>query len=285
MPYTQKDRLRGYSSIFSRSVFTNVLKYNDFTRFNNLINRYDINYNFSTYLDYIKYVYKCIAEDYRCEYVYKNETINQILIGQLGTKDAIAINEFRVKDSIVDIALFNGESRAYEIKTEYDNEKRLAHQLENYCKLFQKCYVIVPEELYQKYEGLVPPNIGIVVLYKMKRKILLEERKEAVSNNAIDSKILMHSLRTQEYKNIIKECKGDLPNVSCFEMFDRCEAIMKDIKQEKLSACFLKEIKKRTSCTHLLRMLPKEIRLICLAMNFNKKQLDSLQQKLNNIIN
>lgn len=121
--YTEMERLRSYSSIFSRSVFSDIIEYDDYTRLNILLERYNNSQkHFQTYLDYIKYAYHTIARKYRCEYVYKNEIISKLLIRKYGTKNTIALNEFRVRNSIVDFALFNGESKAFEIKTEYDTQ-------------------------------------------------------------------------------------------------------------------------------------------------------------------
>jgi len=55
--YTKMERLRSYSSIFSRSVFSDIIEYDDYTRLNTILNRYDSKKeHFSTYFDYIKYI-------------------------------------------------------------------------------------------------------------------------------------------------------------------------------------------------------------------------------------
>lgn len=279
------ERLRSYSSIFSRSVFSDIIEYDDYTRLNTIFSRYDSKKEyFSTYFDYIKYIYRIIAKEYRCEYIYKNEIINKLLISKYGTKNTIAINEFRVQNSIVDFALFNGESKAFEIKTEYDTKKRLKRQIKDYSKLFQKCYIVVPEELYQEYDECVPENIGIIVLVRERGRIRLDEKKKAIINANIDTNVLMRSVRAGEYRNIVMEYYGELPNVSCFEMFDKCQELISNIPQQKLHTLFLNEIKKRTNNTQLLKSFPAEIRQMCLSMNLNQRQSESLLKKLNNII-
>ncbi len=283
--YTKMERLRSYSSIFSRRVFSDIIEYDDYTRLNTLFNRYDASKDqFCSYFDYIKYIYRVIAKEYRCEYIYKNEIINKLLIKEYGTKNTVAINEFRVQNSIVDFALFNGESKAFEIKTEYDTKKRLEHQIDNYSKLFQKCYIVIPEESYQQYNDSISENVGIIVLIREKGHIKLNERKAATKNQNIDPHVLMRSIRAEEYRNIVTEYFGYLPNVSCFEMFDRCQEMIEKIPQQDLHGLFLKEIKKRTNNTRLLRTFPSEIRQICLSLNLDRKQSDSLLKKLDRII-
>lgn len=283
--YTKMERLRSYSSIFSRSVFSDIIEYGDFTRLNILFDRYDSNKDcFSTYFDYIRYIYRILSKSYRCEYIYKNEIINKLLIKKYGTRDTIAINEFRVQNSIVDFALFNGESKAFEIKTEYDTKKRLDRQIQDYMKLFQKCYIVIPDKTYHKYEDCISANVGIILLIRDKGRIRLEEIKNAITNLNIDTGALMRSVRATEYRNIVKEYFGALPDVSCFDMFDRCQELMAQIPPQELHSLFLTELKKRTNNTRLLKSFPAEIRQICLSMNLNLRQSETLLKKLNHII-
>ena len=57
--------------------------------------------------------------------------------------------------------MFNGCSKVFEIKTEFDSDFRLPLQLENYKKAFNQIYLIVPEtklKLYEKYDS----SIGLI---------------------------------------------------------------------------------------------------------------------------
>ena len=279
------DELRSYSSVFSRGVFSDIMEYNDYAKLDILLAKYDrSSKRFHTYLDYVRHVYRAIAKKYRCEYVYKNEIINKLLIKNCGLKDSVVINEFRVKDVIVDLALFNGESKAFEIKTEYDTPKRLAHQMEVYTKLFQRCYVVVPSEHFHEYERSVRRDVGIFVMKMENGKIRLEKEREALLNCSIDANVLMRTVRTSEYKNIVKSYFGHLPNVSCFDMFEACRRLIATIPQQELCRLFLAEMKKRVNNTQLLKSFPPEIRQVCLSMNLNGKQSDCLLERLNNAI-
>ena len=283
--YTEKERLRSYSSIFSRAVFSDIIEYNDYSRLDTMRKRYDADKNsFNTYYDYLKYIYRIIAKYYRCEYVYKNEIINKLLIKQYGTTNTIAINEFRVRNTIVDLAMFNGKSKAFEIKTEYDTKKRLGHQIDSYTKLFQECYIVVPMEVVEEYKKVIPNNVGVIGLMYERGRIKLQHVKDATDNEKIDTYILMRSIRTSEYCNIVKSYYNYIPNVSCFELFDKCEELIAQIPTKDLQRLFLAEIKKRNSNTSLLGAFMTEIRQMCLSMNLNKKQYEILHQRLNNII-
>ena len=41
-PYSEIDMLRSFSLVFSRSVFKDIIEYNDFTRLNAIVDQYDI---------------------------------------------------------------------------------------------------------------------------------------------------------------------------------------------------------------------------------------------------
>lgn len=279
--YSQMDRLRGYSSAYSRRVFTEILEREDFTRLNTLHDRYDNNRKKEkTYLSYIKYMYRNMASDYCCEYVYKNEIINDILLKEYAHKDTVVFNEFRIKKSIVDLVMFNGHSRAFEIKTEYDSEFRLAGQLSEYTKLFQQCYVVVPEHLKDAYMCDIPETVGLIVLCKCDGKLSLKEVREASVNENIDVSLMMKCLRTNEYKSIVKQAYGQIPKVSCFKMYDECERLLSLLPASELHKYFLDTIKSRKNNTQILKKVPFEIRQICLQLGLNADLMSSLLTKL-----
>jgi len=284
--YALGERLRSYSSVFSRKVFSDIISYSDFSHLNWLYSTYDQSLkDVESYYDYIRYLYKYIAKCYRCEYVYKNEIINQLLLKIYGTKNTIAFNEFRVGNSIVDFAMMNGESKAFEIKTQFDTSRRLSKQIEDYKKVFNKCYIVVASEDIVYYEKLVEPTTGIIELYYDRGRIKINEYRKAVTNSELDSDILMGCLRTQEYKNIVLSNDGSLPIVSEFEMYDACKARIKHIPPKKLNELFLHEIKKRKSVTSRLHKVSKELRQICLSLNLSEKERIELTNQLCNPIN
>ena len=285
-PYTTLERLRSYSSVFTRKVFSDILDYHDFSHLNWLFMTYDQHQKgIESYLDYLLYLYKYITRFYRCEYVYKNEIINQLLLKTYGTKNTIAFNEFRIGNSIVDFAMMNGESKAFEIKTQFDTSRRLFKQMDDYEKVFNKCYIVVASEDLGYYESIVKPTTGIIELYYDRGRIKLNEYRHAVKNFELDSDVLMGCLRTQEYKNIVFSVDGYLPNVSEFKMYDACKARIKQIPSLVLNELFLNEIKKRKSVTSKLREVPKELRQMCLSLNLSEKERGDLVTQLNNLIN
>lgn len=282
--YNIMDRMRSYSSAFSRALFTDIIKYGDCSRLDAIHDRYDgKRKKEKTYFSYLKYLYRQISINYRCEYVYKNELI-ELLIKKYAHSNTVIFNEFRMQKSIVDLAMFNGNSRAFEIKTEYDTTRRLIGQLVDYTRVFQLCYVVIPANMLETYEKDIPPYIGIVLMRESGGVLELDEARPAVENKNIDAGMMMKCLRTKEYENMVIEEFGKLPDVPYYEMYEACEEKLYDMPPDKLHQYFLKEIEKRKNNMCLLKKAPRELRQMCLQLGLSKGQIDILQTYLNNPI-
>lgn len=280
------DRLRSYSSAFSRNVFTSIILYSDFSQLDRLYGMYDYGGELSgTYLDYLSRLYKTLVRSYRCEYVYKNEIINQLLLKKYGTQNTVAFNEFKVGDSIVDFAIMNGESKAFEIKTSLDTPRRLRKQMFDYRKIFNKCYVVVEADKCDYYAEFLDDYTGIVALSYDRGYIRIEEFRPAKMLDAIDATTLMKCLRIVEYENIIRSYFGELPNVASYNMYGACLERMNEMDSFSLNQLFLCEIKKRRSATMRLKNVPKELRQMFLSLNLSHKNEKELIRKLNSKIN
>jgi hypothetical protein len=284
--YSDIERLRSYSTIFSSTAFLPLIEQNDFSFINKKVERFDIGRfknKEKTYNQYLQYVYKALCDGYRCEYVYKNQIINDLLLKKYKLDSTLIINEFRVGNSIVDIAMFNGVSRAFEIKTELDSDKRLNNQLLDYEKLFDECYIVTHESLVGKYLNQ-KNNIGIIVLYKEKNCLKLKEIRPSKRNNTIDCETLIRCLRTVEYKNIVKSFYGKIPDVSCFKMFDTCLLMMKHIPIAELRTLMMTEFKNRKIEKDVILSSPKELKHLCLSLNINFNAYSIMNERLNQYI-
>src|SRR5262245_42464473 len=78
----------------------------------------------------------------RDEYVYKAAITHKVLLGTHSLRTAAMLTEFRVGANKADVAILNGTSTVYEIKSERDSLKRLAAQLASYRMVFAKVNVI-----------------------------------------------------------------------------------------------------------------------------------------------
>ena len=279
------DVLRSYSSAFSRSAITDIIKYEDYSHLGWLYSEFGSKLkSVASYGEYLKSLYLEMAKNYRCEYIFKNELIGY-LIKHYKKTNTVTYNELKVGGSIVDMAVFNGESIAFEIKTEYDTPRRLEKQLDDYLRLFDKCYVVVPEEKGPDYIQCVDERIGVMSLSKSQKGITIRTNREAKVNETIDSDLLISCLRTKEYECVVKDYYGNLPEVSSYEMYEKCKEMMRTIPNSVLKSMFREMMKQRKASLQSLSVVPMELRQISLSLNLLPKDVSLLLNRLEKKIN
>lgn len=270
-----------YSAVLSRGNF-NKLLHDDFALMDDVIFDYGkINANSAplTYKDYVSHVFRYLTKHYRNEYIIKNALLNH-LIDEYGTSQTIALNEFAIGTSIADMVLFNGCSKAFEIKTEHDSPKRLASQISNYSEIFQYCYLVAHEDYLSKYQKEIDANTGIIKYYINRGHIYFEEIKPATKNTQINPYLLMRCLRTEEYKMIVRLYYGSLPEMNAFTAFTICEQLLSQIPAESLHQLFIQIIKGRKNNMKYLKKYDKSLRQMCLSMHLFPNEYKMINEKL-----
>lgn len=159
---------------------------------------------------------ECMADlklHYRCEYVYKAAIADRVVFGRHSPRTASLHVELPVGRSIVDLAVFNGTSTAYEIKTEFDSDKRLASQASSYLKAFEQVYVVCHADMVNRCVRAASSDVGVLTLNR--RGQLTQIRPAAASRERMESSALFRLLRVAEYQDAIARLRGpqpDLPN-------------------------------------------------------------------------
>lgn len=270
-------QLRDYSTLFTRSEMMKLLA-NDFHSINAKLERYATSRRFkgNTYLKFFKHAYKVLSKHYPNEYIYKNQFLNNWLKNELGTNESVIFSELRLGKAIADLAMFNGVSKVFEIKTILDKEYRLNGQLEVYQKVFNEVYIVVPISQLERYQAF-DEQVGIIVYDD---KIFHLERA-ATTNYNLDSAQLMEILHTKEYKQLVLAHYGSLPEMNAFTQFDQCKKLISQIPAPELNSLFIKAMKERKTKQQFLQKAHIEFNQICLSLNLSTKQLDSLVANLN----
>ena len=279
---SQMRKSRQYAHAFGRSVYSDILRWGDSETLAFLC-RSNMCSGDETYLDCLHRFYSSLKLNYRCEYVFKNELLAK-LRKHYARRPTLVVNEFRVGNSIVDIAFFNGESRAYEIKTGFDSPRRLEGQMNDYRRVFDKCYLVVEQRDVGNWKDY-DEDMGIIAFCHGPRgKISMEEVRPAKTNEHIDVDVLMTCLRAEEYEYIAEQYAGACLSECKYKHFEECKAILKSMDGEKLRNAFLETIEERKSSFELLGQTPRELYQICISMHLNGKQLYLITNSLNNKI-
>lgn len=278
---TDINQLRDFSALFTRGEILRLLK-DDFDSVNKKLERYGLiekNHG-STYLKLFKQGYKKIQKGYQNEYVVKNEFLNKILISQTENRSSVVFNEVRLGDATGDLAIFNGISKVFEIKTILDKEYRLKNQIETYKKLFNEIYIIVPKENVDKY--LKYDNTVAVISYdEGMRNFNLERKAETFFD--IDINVLMNVLHTKEYISITKKYYKEVPEMNAFDQFDICKELISEIPVKALNDLFVDTMKNRNIKNSFFDKINNEFNQICLSLNFSEEErklfIDTLRNK------
>jgi uncharacterized protein YnzC (UPF0291/DUF896 family) len=198
-------------------------------------------------------VYKCLLENYRNEYVFKNTIVNKILLEKHSPATSAIFSEFQVLGCKLDLLVLNGTSKAYEIKTKYDNFTRLEMQLETYLKFFDEVYLVLDEQIYDEDNeilGALNDRIGILVFTQ--KNELIEKKKAESNTKYIKSEDMVALLRKDEYLDIIKSSfskdLSDTPNTKMygearqwFSKFEGQQAHQLTIEKLKLRKKYIEE--------------------------------------------
>ncbi|MGF7229960.1 sce7726 family protein [Arachidicoccus sp.] len=268
------NQLRDFSTLFSRSEVNRWLK-GDFDSIDIKLERYNLTEQNkgNSYLKFLRNTYRILEKNYPNEYVLKNEFLNKWLKKELGTNNSVIFNEFRIGKAIADLAMFNGVSKVFEIKTILDKEYRLSNQLQEYKKIFNEVYIIVPNLLLSKYSNY-DTSVGIISFDSNSKKFGLIRKAGRI--NKIDSNTLMEVLHTKEYKEISKAYFGQLPEMNSFNQFEICKNLISKIPQKDLNNLFLTAMKRRNINNLFFNKLNSEFNQICLSLNFKKQERDNL---------
>ncbi|HCE9574649.1 TPA: sce7726 family protein [Pseudomonas aeruginosa] len=188
-----------------------------------------------------EFCYSLMCREYRNEYVYKNSIAKKILLGRHSINSSTMLTEFRVGANKADCVIVNGISTCYEIKTDYDNLTRLKSQIDSYLKIFDKVNVVVSKKNLTSALHIAPEEAGVILLNKS--GTFREMRPAQLTGAQIDVRVLMRSLRRDEYVGLTESLFGATPNVSNTEIFRECERLLTSAANESIRTEFRKIIR------------------------------------------
>ncbi len=173
-----------FSKLFSANVIKDILSMGKSKDINNLLHvmPFEIN-NTYTYGQFFDDLYSLLKENYRNEYVFKNEFLLTLLKKEYKTKHTF-LQEVRIGDNIADMVVINGKSIAYEIKTELDSFARLEAQLTSYLKVFDKVFMIISENHLDKLEKLLIGKYSTVGIYILNNNTIKQYKKASINTLA-----------------------------------------------------------------------------------------------------
>lgn len=219
--------------------------------------------------------FEVLRRSYRSEYIYKTAIANRLVFGRHSPRTSSLSVELHVGRSIVDVAMFNGTSTAYEVKTELDSPRRLATQTPDYLRAFDKVYVVTHPELAERYAAICDERVGVLALG---RRDSLQTVREAAPNAAsIDPRTLFRILRKGEYKSALERFWGEEIDVPNGVMARHCEDLFSELPRETAHRLFLDAMRARTTdkeSSEFISALPASLRVLGYATPLSRAQRD-----------
>jgi hypothetical protein len=252
-----------FSKLFSANVVEEILSREQSTAIEKLIHAFPFKVQKDcSYGDFFDNLYNLLRDNYKNEYIYKNEFLLNLLKKEYKTKHTF-LQEVRVGKNIADMVVVNGKSIAYEIKTEFDSFIRLEAQLTSYLKVFDKVIMIISENHLKKLELLLDKKYSCVGIYILKSNKIQVHKKET-ENFLVNSKY---------YKEIINPSELRKKNIS----FEELEKL-----HYKESSIIFRDILKRRekNGTTLVHEVPNSLKSLVSRMKLLKWQKERLIKKL-----
>lgn len=222
-----------------------------------------------------------IGASYRCEYVYKAAIASRIVFGRHSPRTSSLAIELGVAGSIVDAAVFNGTSTAYEIKTEYDSHRRLSTQTPDYLRAFDRVYIVTHPDMAERYASLVDERVGILSLSE---KNSLRETRAAVSDlSRIEPAIVFRMLRRKEYMDCVHRHFGPQPTLPNGRIARHYGALFCQLSSTQAHDALVAALRSRTTDTetvNFLSTLPASLRALAYATPLSRPQRQRVMSAL-----
>ncbi|MFT3783553.1 MAG: sce7726 family protein [Nibricoccus sp.] len=208
-----------------------------------------------------------LLQKYRkCEYIYKNAIANALFLERHYRDSSYLSAEFRCGGSRVDIAIFNGTSTAYEIKTELDTFTKLPKQIADYRNVFDRVYVVLSDRFKKSDLSVLDQSIGIIVVdYKLRIKVI----RRAKSNiNHVSPSAIFDCLRRDEYLTILKRHRGFKAECANSEIRRRAKNEFCSLTPEEAHTEFVAcmRARKNPSLLKIIGDVPKSLRYLSLTL-------------------
>jgi|GEM_PF-3585309 len=261
--HINSDYIPQIPKVFSKKVIKEILSTEKSVTLNEIITHSNIKMDASTtYASIYNDLYEILVENYRNEYIYKNEFLLS-LIKKNYKKEHIFLQEVAVDCNVVDLLVINGKTTAYEIKTEYDSLQRLDSQLESYSKVFDNIFIITSENHLKKIEEFLENKYNHVGILIFSKKNIISYKK-ATKNSCISIQSLRGLLNFSELNEY---------NLT-FEQLDK----MNKVKAFKICRDILK--RRQKNGVTVLDKIPYSIKSLIANLNLVSWQKEKIHNKL-----
>lgn len=225
--------------------------------------------------------YCYLQQHYRCEYVYKNEIANQLLLARHNDNSATLLRELASDTSIADIVIVNGNTTAYEIKTELDNFDRLEGQLVSYQGLYDHVYLVTHPKAVATAERSLPAHVGLIIMGDGAQ--LTTARESSSLAPLFDPSKAVLSLRQAELVAAYERREGKLPAMGTALVWSYCHDWYTSLPQEQAHVVFYESLKSRRPAPHQFNLImdcDNYLKMVFLGRELSKRACITIRERL-----
>lgn len=222
---------------------------------------------------------------YRNEFVYKAEIANRIVFGRHSPRTASLHIELPVGRSIVDVAVFNGTSTAYEIKTEFDTPRRLTTQTPDYLAAFDRVCLVTHPRCAENYAEITDSRVGIFVLTE--RGSLRPIREPLMNRKNVTPKTIFGCLQRAEYVEAVSIKTGEPVVKPSAIIQGYCARAFEEFTPLEAHDIFVNALRKRKTDGDTVRFvtaLPESLRVLGYATPLSGRQRETALSALGETI-
>jgi hypothetical protein len=225
--------------------------------------------------------YQHLRVNYRCEYVYKNEIANQLLLRYHSDNSATLLREVASDRSIADIVIINGKTVAYEIKTELDNFDRLLGQLDSYQALYECLYIVTHPGAVDTIRSKVDASIGIIVLNESAELVTIRDASSTA--HLFDPAKAVLTLRQAELVAAHQKWVGKIPKMGTALIYTFCHEWYLKLDIEDARIVFAEALKSRRPADHQFNLImncDESLRMTFLGRELSKRYCTTARERL-----
>jgi hypothetical protein len=231
--------------------------------------------------DWFDFFYKLLFEHYRCEYVYKNALATKLFLSRHSLRNSFMTDEIRSADSRADVAILNGTSTVYEIKSQYDSFDRLDGQLLDYKKVFDQIYIVTTDAKAVSALRLVEPSVGVIVLRDDGTLSTLRDSKSNKFNT--DPGTIFDCMRRPEFSAAVVQAFGFVPQVPNSRLYKNAREMFCSLPPATAHDLMVNQIKKRGKkkpFANLIDAAPLSLKHACLSFSKSASMASSIEMRL-----
>ena len=218
----------------------------------------------------------------RHEYIYKLVIARKILLGKHSLQTAAMLTEFRVGSCKADVAILNGTSTVYEIKSERDSLVRIHDQVSWYGRFFAHVNVITGENHIKNVLATVQEDVGVLLLTD--RFQIATIRKSQYSPERISQEVIFDSIRRDEAKKILKKYGVEIPAVPNTLMYSCLRKLFLELTQNQAHEGMVEVLgttRSQSEISDIIKAIPHSLQAIVLSLPLTKKEYSRLLNVMN----